>query len=305
MSTNIQWTDETDNIIVVKGGGWWCRMISPGCANCYAANINQNPFYGGNKLAYRGDAPEMELRMDVINGWAKQRKPKKHFVASMTDVFGDWVTQGMATEFLRGMWRAPMQTFQVLTKRPDIALDRISKWLLCDMLEQLPANIWIGTSVEDQERADERIPHLLRIPAKVRFLSVEPMLGPVNLTRIEFKEEDCEISLNCLDGMGVVENSESPSALIEGAPRVHWVIFGGESGKGARPCNIQWIRDGVEQCKAAGVAAFVKQLGSKPFAPDTFHGTGALKDCSHLIKHKKGGDMSEWPEDLRIRQFPQ
>lgn len=277
MSTNIQWTDETDNIIVVKGGGWWCRMISPGCANCYAANINQNPFYGGNKLTYRGNAPEMELRTDVINGWAKQRKPKKHFVASMTDVFGDWVTQGMADAFLSGMLNAPLQKFQVLTKRPDVARDRIEKWLLVQRLGRLPENIWIGTSVEDQQRADERIPHLLNIPAKVRFLSVEPMLGPIDFDLAERNHKG----------------------------ELHWAIFGGESGTGARPCNVDWIRDGVRQCREAGVAPFVKQLGAKPVAPDTFHGTGALKDCSNLITDRKGGDMSEWPEDLRVREFPQ
>lgn len=315
MSTKIQWTDVTDNILVVKGGGWWCRMISPGCANCYAAKINQSPFYGGNKLAYRGDAPEMELRMDVVNDWANQRKPKKHFVASMTDVFGDWVTQDMATAFLRGMWRAPKQTFQVLTKRPDIALERIAHWLNHDGLSELPPNIWIGTSVEDQQRADERIPYLLEIPAKVRFLSVEPMLGPVNLTRIEFKKDDCEISLNCLDGMGVVENSMSPSALIDDAPCVHWVIFGGESGPKARLCNIEWIREGVKQCQSAKVAVFVKQFGANVVDQCdecTPEHTGWAWEGSPInwetgsvaLNDSKGGDMSEWPKALQVREMP-
>src|SRR5262245_55416460 len=116
--TNIEWTDVTDNIIVAEGGGWWCRRISPGCDHCYAEEINQNPFFGGNKLPYRGASPALKLREEIIGGWARQKKSKKHFVASMTDIFGEWVPREMVFKFLDGMLRAPRQTFQLLTKRP-------------------------------------------------------------------------------------------------------------------------------------------------------------------------------------------
>lgn len=286
----IQWTDVTDNIIVVEGGGWWCRMISEGCVNCYAAKLNMSDYFGGNKLPYTGAAPKMVLREEMIDGWKRQTKPKKHFVASMTDIFGDWVPYEWAGKFLDAMIDSPSQTFQLLTKRPNIAYDYVTRWLKepSITLDRLPPNIWIGTSVENQKRADERIPYLLKIPARVRFLSVEPMLEGIHLS-------------------------------LEGARNdIHWTIFGGESGPGARPCNIEWIRDGVRQCRAAGVAPFVKQLGANPFGTwpmagnDGASGIVSLRDAGRLSAHgdlppfkdKKGGDMSEWPEDLRIREFP-
>jgi protein gp37 len=218
-------------------------------------------------------------------------KPKRHFVASMTDIFGDWVTQAQAIEFLRGMWRAPKQTFQMLTKRPDIARKHIEYWLQYDMLERMPPNMWIGTSIEDQKRADERIPELLQIPAETHFLSVEPMLE-----RIDFKDQWCA------------------DYLATGRPptEIDWVIFGGESGKGARPCNVEWIRDGVKQCKTAGVKVFVKQLGAA--YADEKNGVAGYSakwpfdllphGPTQRLKDPKGGDMAEWPEDLRVREMP-
>lgn len=120
--SSIEWTDVTDNIIAAvdeHGGqrGWWCRKISPECLNCYAEVLNQSDYFNGNKLRYAGEPPVLKLREDIIDGWARQRKSRKHFVASMTDVFGEWVPQSWIFRFLDGMWRAPLQIFQVLTKR--------------------------------------------------------------------------------------------------------------------------------------------------------------------------------------------
>lgn len=120
-------------------------------------------------------------------------------------------------------------------------------------------NVWLGVSVEDQQRADLRIPALLDTPAAVRFLSCEPLLGPVDLTRIR---------------------------RIPVGGSIAWVIVGGESGAGARPMELDWARTLVEQCKAAYVPVFVKQLGS------VWAGGG------------HGGDMGAWPADLRVREFP-
>src|SRR5262245_62535311 len=125
-TTSIEWTDITDNIIVVEGGGWWCRRISPGCDHCYAEALNQNTFFGGNKLPYRGTAPSLKLRTEIIDGWARLRKPKKHFVSSMTDIFGEWVSREMIFAFLDGMRAAPLQTFQLLTKRPAVMLSEVN-----------------------------------------------------------------------------------------------------------------------------------------------------------------------------------
>lgn len=121
MATSIEWTDVTDNIITAQGGGWWCRKISPGCLHCYAARINNSSYYGGNKKAYTGDAPPLLLRREFFDRWKRQKKAKRHFVASMTDVFGEWVPVEWALEMLDAMAAAPLQTFQVLTKRPGVA----------------------------------------------------------------------------------------------------------------------------------------------------------------------------------------
>lgn len=148
-------------------------------------------------------------------------------------------------------------------------------------------NVWPGVSVENQAAADERIPHLLAVPAAVRFLSVEPMLGPVDLSPW----------LNC----HCKANGEHCTLCLTGG--ISWVIVGGESGPGARPCDVAWIRSIVKQCKAAGTACFVKQLGaitvdSSMCEPD---GTpGVLLG----IRDRKGGDISEFPADLRVREFP-
>jgi len=262
-------------------------MISPGCAHCYAAKLNQNSFFGGNKMAYAGDAPEMILREDVINSWSGQRIPKKHFVCSMTDVFGDWVTEPMAINFLRGMWRAPKQTFQVLTKRPDIALERIKAWLKFDGLNSMPPNIWMGVSVEDNLRRT-RIGILKDIPCAVKFISFEPLL------------------------------EDLPELRLDG---IAWAIIGGESGKEARPCGVDWIRNLVLQCNGQKVAVFVKQFGENsvikndsefddiwPGATIPFHQDYEPNYQGELaplrFADKKGGDMAEWPEDLRVREFP-
>ena len=168
-------------------------------------------------------------------------------------------------------------------------------------------NVWLGVSVENQAAADERIPTLLSIPAKVRFLSVEPLLGPVNL----------RAHLTCGIDADEWEGHPKPS----GRSNLHWVIVGGESGPGARPCHLSWIRSIVKQCRDADVACFVKQLGANVVSANDdvvewFDDVGHLELTTELrvqgavervigFNDKKGGDMGEWPQDLRVREFPQ
>lgn len=158
-------------------------------------------------------------------------------------------------------------------------------------------NIWLGTSVSDQATADKAIPELLKCRdlAPVLFLSIEPLLGPVNLARFFAHSIHCR---KCHPGGSACKCSQ-----------IDWVIVGGESGPNSRPCNVEWIRSIVSQCKAAGVPCFVKQLGANPtwstmpmqIAVDEF------KDFPEWgeLDDKKGGDPAEWPEDLRVREFPQ
>jgi protein gp37 len=310
--TTIEWTEITDNIIVAIIGGWWCRMISEGCVNCYAARLNQSDYFGGNRLAYTGQPPELKLRTEIIDGWARMTKPKKHFVASMTDIFGDWVPSDWIFRFLDGMVAAPKQTFQLLTKRAEIMQAAVVAYCRARGIKALPPNIWGGVSVENQRRGDERIPFLLNTPFAVRFLSVEPLLSEFNLMRplLDFKFKFC-------DGASIHELKDRVNSM----PWIDWVIVGGESGPGARPCNIEWIRSIVRQCKAGGVACFVKQLGQNATVRndsedecwpgstipirDEYEPTFQGEDAPLQFMHRKGGDPEEWPEDLRcVREFP-
>lgn len=160
-----------------------------------------------------------------------------------------------------------------------------------------PHNVWVGTSVEDQTRANQRVPALLKIPARVRFLSVEPLLGPVRLEHIDAEgsgsAEWCQI--DALTGRQTDMGRPCP-----GVPKLDWVIVGGESGRGARSCNVDWVRSIVTQCADAGVACFVKQLGRK--AEVEAPSGGWMQPLP--LKHPKGGDPSEWPEELRVREVP-
>lgn len=260
--SKIEWTDKTQNPITVKPSygeknGWhYCIKISTGCKHCFAERMNKRL---GNGLPYNKipkGYPEMTLNVDMLQGWSKIRKSKKIFVGSMTDIFGEWVPDWMIFALLDAMTRAQKQTFQILTKRPERMSQTIDAWL--NGIKALPPNILVGISAEDQTTFCQRLPHLVKVPGS-HFLSLEPLLNPINLG-------------NNLSG-------------------IHWVIIGGESGPGARPLELEWIEDILEQCEVNGIPAFVKQLGS------------------HWAKlagadHSKGGDPNEWPEHLRVRMLP-
>jgi protein gp37 len=176
--------------------------------------------------------------------------------------------------------RTPHLDWLLLTKRPE-NIQRLWPWGWYDEQFTWP-NVWLGTSVESQEMADKRIPELLKIPAAVRFLSCEPLLGPVDLFHIGAEDWDV------LHGWKAKANNErgwANTSLID------WVIVGGESGPGARQMDLAWAESIVEQCQAAEVSIHVKQLGS------VLARRMALKDS-------KGGDWSQWPEQLRIREYP-
>jgi protein gp37 len=252
--SDIQWTDITANPI----------------NNCYASGLNsKGTRFGGNGKPFGGIRPEVRpeisLNVDMLKQWGRMKKAKKIFVGSMTDIFGEWVPDWMIYALLDAMDDSPQITFQVLTKRPDRALD-IVNWLPNSLLggPSLPSNLWLGVSAEDQKRYDQRAPILAQIPAKVRFLSLEPLLGPIEISG--------------------PDNPELYKAI-------DWVIVGGESGPNARPLNTGWIHSILAQCKCYNIPAFVKQLGTY-WAKEN----GA--------KHSKGGDPDEWLPGIRVRMFP-
>jgi protein gp37 len=277
-STAIQWCDHS-------WSPWWgCTPVSPGCANCYATKWAK--FTRG--LEYRRGVPRVlakdwktpekwnrlagaQVTKAAVTG-GSYRKPR--VFPSMCDPFDPEVTVQWLSDFMDMIAHTPHLTWLLLTKRPEFVMPRW-KWVCAhwrrDSEELLP-NVWLGVSVENQEQADKRIPVLLSISNMVRFLSVEPMLEPIDLPYSAFNGAD---SFGSMGG-------------------IHWVIVGGESGPKARPCGVGWVRSIVDQCKAAKVPAFVKQLGSNPIAQFQRFPT----------KHPKGGDMAEWPVDLRVRDFP-
>lgn len=161
-------------------------------------------------------------------------------------------------------------------------------------------NVWLGTSVENQATADERIPHLLNCPASVRWLSMEPLLGPVDITN--WRKMPGAYCGYCGDPAEKPCDDE-PGALCPWKPLtgIQWIVLGGESGHNARPFNIAWARSIIGQCREAGVPVFVKQLGTRPTGHCPDRGDGKR---GPYIKGKKGGDPSEWPEDLRVREYP-
>lgn len=294
----------------------------------------------------------VELVPEKLDEPLRWRKPRKVFVNSMSDLFHERLSFESIAAVFGVMAAAPQHTFQVLTKRPERMAGFFSlvdamtagrgRFVVPALIEHAAAlaggsdrlfcaanrfagnrqwpllNVWLGTSVENQETADERIPHLLATPATGRFVSYEPALGPVDFSAIESGrgriDALCGIDFECIGDIG------DGGRLGVGQPErgLDWIIVGGESGPGARPFDIAWARSTVAQCREAGVACFVKQLGADPFF-STFddepngggqwpvplewsgHGVGTGRPC---LRDRKGGDMREWPEDLRVREFP-
>jgi protein gp37 len=332
--TKIEWATSTGNPWI------GCTKVSPGCKNCYAETLDRQRFSrtmgGGTKLNpvshWGPGAPRYRTKTfwkhalrwnDQINSQHEigNIPPRPRIFPSLCDWLDDEVPIEWLADFLKLIHDTPNLDWLLLTKRPELFFDRLiatGSYLngtdlksgtrdgeTADFIEgwiqqQPPANVWLGVSVEDQPRADERIPALLKIPANLRFLSVEPLLGPVRLTSV------CGLSFN--------RNPDHTLAREDG-DGIDWIIVGGESGPGARPCNIEWITSVIRQCQAAGVPCFVKQLGSDPrrdYEGEMVALSGPLsgackvriKDGPLKLKHKKGGDPAEWPEALRLRQFP-
>ena len=238
-NSKIEWCDHTFN-------PWWgCQRVSPGCEHCYAEAFDKR--MGGD---HWGPAATRKIASDAYwkqpHAWNRKAATgirTRVFCASMADVFED--RPELAAPRGR-LWQlisdTPHLEWLLLTKRPENA-DRLWARATQRVTAQVWAgNVWLGVTVEDQQRADERIPHLLCAPAEHRFLSCEPLLGPINLDRWCFKRR------------GVIDD------LIFGSA-IDWVIVGGESGSDARPMRPEWARAIRDQCANAGTPFFFKQWG--------------------------------------------
>jgi protein gp37 len=299
--TSIEWTEQTWNPTT------GCDRISPGCTNCYALTMakrlkgmGQAKYQNDGDPRTSGPGFGLTVHPDVLTEPLRWKKPRKVFVNSMSDLFHARVPRQFLTRVFAVMAATPQHTYQILTKRPERAARILTDLCTCGSghppgehfrssmewaatshsptyvpgLEHgiyhragwpLP-NVWIGTSIE-ADTYTRRIDHLRATPAAVRFISAEPLLGPL------------------------------PSADFTG---INWVIIGGESGPGARPFDPQWAADLIDQSRKAGAAPFVKQLGSV-WARDTTYAGKTV--AAH--GDTKGGKPEYWTANLRVREYPQ
>ena len=337
--TGIEWTDATWNPVVgctpVSPGCLNCyaatmarRLEAMGRPEYVGLSVrrgeNDHEAGGGRgRDVFAGVVRCLDDRLTAPLHW---RKTRRVFVCSMADLFHEAVPFEFIDRVFAVMAVCPQHTFQVLTKRPE----RMRKYLTGshsvgwsmklataarELLGRTPLsvwvdgkaeaafnavaehdgvlpNVWLGASAERQQELDERVPHLAKCPAAVRFLSCEPLLGPLDIFDV--------------DGpLSIAMAKADPHELRFPADVIDWVIVGGESGANARPCVSGWVRSIVRQCREAGTPVFVKQLGawSVP-ALGSITADEAPEAGRFNFTDRKGGDPEEWPEDLRVREWP-
>lgn len=260
--TKIEWCDATLNL-------WWgCTKVSEGCTHCYAKQLSDQRYKRGcwGPKGTRREVKSWRATLAKISNRAKAENRRiKVFCSSMSDIFEgpetcggekseNWVTiVRLRSQLFDAIEAHPELDFLVLTKRIENAGDFLER----NYGDDLPPNLWLGTSVENQEQADKRIPHLLQVPAAVRFLSCEPLLGPVDLGDWcrEYEDYPRDMDGEFLGYSNWVQPHD-----------IHWVICGGESGPNARPMHPDWARSLRDQCVDAGVPFFFKQWGE--WGPD-------------------------------------
>lgn len=362
-STKIQWTDATWNptrgCSIVSAGCSNCYAMRQ--AHRFAGPGGK--FEGLTRRYIHGPKWTGKVRLvpEVLDQPLRWRKPRRIFVDSMSDLFHEDVTDEFIDLVFAIMAFAERHTFQLLTKRPDrmreylnhpnreeIVVDAAESWLwekperwrIAEIASETQvalgrgrfscpwplANVWLGVSCEDQAAADERIPLLLQTPAAVRFVSCEPLLEGVTLFNLRdgsWHDREGADWYNALAGHAYW--SDPADGGLGGGPKLDWVIVGGESGPRARPCDVSWIRSIVGQCRDAGVACFVKQVGADardrndtgfegvdpgewPDGTETEEIPGSIgwqgDRIRVCLRSRAGSDPSEWPEDLRVREWP-
>lgn len=277
-NSSIEWTGGTWTPIRARRRdtgktGWHCEKVSPGCMKCYSETFNErNLPNGGTGLSYTvpsRDLVEIFLDEKILQWPFQWKKPKKIFVCSMTDLFADFVPYEIICKVFGVMLDTPRHIYQVLTKRIGRAHELLSdagfandvayssNWDSPTIPWPLP-NVWMGTSCENQDAADSRIPALLQTPAAIRFVSYEPALGPIDFTEIhpdglELPGPEC-VPVN-IDAL----REQSDAHYFQPPAVIDWIIYGAESGTGARPNNEDWARSVRDQCAATDTAFFYKQ----------------------------------------------
>lgn len=300
--TRIEWADRVWNPVT------GCTPISEGCQNCYAKRMNIRL---AGRCGYPKDNPfAVTMHLDKLDDPLSWKKPRSVFVCNMGDLFHEDVD----FSFIRRIWATmttyPRQhTYLILTKRPE-RMKQFFEWMDKQdfKVETFWDNIWLGVTAENQARADERIPILLQIPAAKRFVSIEPILGPVCLTNIDAEMAGHEnmYFVNALTGRH--DDMGRPCNKLN---KLDWVICGGETGPGARPMHPDWARSLRDQCQAAGVPFFFKQWGewSHEYPQQLYLAHRAQTYQRGTVFHKVGKknsgrllDGQEWNQLPEVRQ---
>lgn len=313
--TSIEWVRGSDG---KPGATWnpitGCSVISPGCTNCYAMRLagtrmKSHPSRAGlttNTKAGPVWNGQVRLNLEWLNQPLQWKRPRMIFVCAHADLFHEGVPDKWIDHVFAVMALAPQHRFQVLTKRSARMRDymekscgRIADRIMAlrretgigkgNAIAPLPhgklgapwfplENVWLGVSAEDQRRANERIPDLLATPAAIRWLSAEPLLGPLSLETIDTMNWPRAERLNALTGelFGILGEPGGRTA------RLDWIVAGGESGPGARPMHPDWPRSLRDQCHAAGVPFLFKQWGE--FAPVCAMDEAEIDACYHPPK---------------------
>ncbi|HHW03382.1 MAG TPA: phage Gp37/Gp68 family protein [Thermoanaerobacterales bacterium] len=258
--TKIEWAEQSWNPVI------GCTPVSEGCDNCYARRM---AYRLRGRCGYPQNEPfKVTLHEERILEPYYWHKPRRIFVCSMSDLFHPEIPDEFIYRVLLTMQQNPRHTFLLLSKRPE----RILRWNNLQKpwnSEEWPQNIWVGVTAENQKRADERIPILLQIPAAVRFVSCEPLLGPVDLSPYLGNLYFCNNPRHgqlCPDGIMYAKDKQiiicryckQPVEIVH---LLDWVICGGETGPGARPMHPDWVRNLRDQCMDAGVPFFFKSWG--------------------------------------------
>lgn len=362
----IAWTDYTANPVRYKDADgkdvWACVKHSAGCANCYAEALairwKKGDVFNRDNMAkltpyFRDDEAQALIRSPHVAG-------KRVFIGDMTDVAGEWIEDEILDRLFAVMAIRSDVTFQVLTKRPGRLAEyfksgggpNVIQWSgepnVYSRIRQIAEvaseyqkdvirapkfpfpNVWIGTSVANQD-AVGLLDDLMRVPAALRFASVEPLIGRVVFAK-KFKDGGRRDYLTGQFHNMPTTFSDGRTGTVETCdpklPKLDWVIVGGESGMGSRECSIEWIRDIIHQCRTANVPVFVKQFGQRPIAPyyDPIRMTEQFKHgdtwpdpynhdidrdgqpgASAMVKLPiagKGSKPEEWPEEFRVQMFP-
>lgn len=308
--------------------GWYCEHVHDGCTHCYAETQNLAGFRGGTRLPYKpGHRKDVEIFLDerTLLQPLKWKGARTIFPCSMTDLFGEWVADEWLDQIFTVMSRARQHTFIVLTKRIEraqayfaarqtgdpfaAASDAIADLLGIDHQLLVPEpgdfplpNVWLLCSCSRQEDFDRFVPILQATPAALRGVSAEPLLESITNPGIMFGTQTIRLPKHPTPPIVTLTPDTTMRDAIEALggsistnlPPIDWLIVGGESGHKARPCPVEAIEELIVFGRQVGIPVFTKQLGSRP----------TQRGRPLALAHRKGADTTEWPSDLRTRQWP-